>query len=150
MGKRTDICAAGLGLALCFLPTSSFAHTIDGSKEAIERFTAEQVFNLEYGDDPQISPDARTIIYVRRSMDAVKDVIRGDIWSLDTISGKHRPLISGGASASAPRWSPDGSQFLYTASQNKKHDLRVHFMDCLLYTSPSPRDATLSRMPSSA
>ena len=25
-----------------------------------------------------------------------------------------------------------------------------HFMACLLYTSPSPRDATLSRMPSSA
>ena len=24
------------------------------------------------------------------------------------------------------------------------------FFDCLLYTSPSPRDATLSRMPSSA
>ena len=24
------------------------------------------------------------------------------------------------------------------------------FKDCLLYTSPSPRDATLSRMPSSA
>ena len=24
------------------------------------------------------------------------------------------------------------------------------FMTCLLYTSPSPRDATLSRMPSSA
>ena len=26
----------------------------------------------------------------------------------------------------------------------------VEFNDCLLYTSPSPRDATLSRMPSSA
>ena len=26
----------------------------------------------------------------------------------------------------------------------------VSFMTCLLYTSPSPRDATLSRMPSSA
>ena len=26
----------------------------------------------------------------------------------------------------------------------------VQFKDCLLYTSPSPRDATLSRMPSSA
>ena len=25
-----------------------------------------------------------------------------------------------------------------------------HFENCLLYTSPSPRDATLSRMPSSA
>ena len=28
--------------------------------------------------------------------------------------------------------------------------LKVGSMDCLLYTSPSPRDATLSRMPSSA
>ena len=27
---------------------------------------------------------------------------------------------------------------------------RRHIMSCLLYTSPSPRDATLSRMPSSA
>ena len=26
----------------------------------------------------------------------------------------------------------------------------THFVICLLYTSPSPRDATLSRMPSSA
>ena len=26
----------------------------------------------------------------------------------------------------------------------------AHFAFCLLYTSPSPRDATLSRMPSSA
>ena len=26
----------------------------------------------------------------------------------------------------------------------------AHYTSCLLYTSPSPRDATLSRMPSSA
>ena len=30
------------------------------------------------------------------------------------------------------------------------HDLVAHAVTCLLYTSPSPRDATLSRMPSSA
>ena len=29
-------------------------------------------------------------------------------------------------------------------------DARRQHKDCLLYTSPSPRDATLSRMPSSA
>ena len=29
-------------------------------------------------------------------------------------------------------------------------DLEEEDIDCLLYTSPSPRDATLSRMPSSA
>ena len=29
-------------------------------------------------------------------------------------------------------------------------ELSIHDNNCLLYTSPSPRDATLSRMPSSA
>ena len=30
------------------------------------------------------------------------------------------------------------------------HENKIKFETCLLYTSPSPRDATLSRMPSSA
>ena len=29
-------------------------------------------------------------------------------------------------------------------------EISIRFLGCLLYTSPSPRDATLSRMPSSA
>ena len=32
----------------------------------------------------------------------------------------------------------------------KDEDDNADLPDCLLYTSPSPRDATLSRMPSSA
>ena len=36
-----------------------------------------------------------------------------------------------------------------SAQQNQSHDRRTDVI-CLLYTSPSPRDATLSRMPSSA
>ena len=34
--------------------------------------------------------------------------------------------------------------------QKLRSTLLTNFRDCLLYTSPSPRDATLSRMPSSA
>ena len=33
---------------------------------------------------------------------------------------------------------------------NKCYALKGHYTFCLLYTSPSPRDATLSRMPSCA
>ena len=40
------------------------------------------------------------------------------------------------------------AQMLFLQSDNPKAD--IHFYICLLYTSPSPRDATLSRMPSSA
>ena len=34
--------------------------------------------------------------------------------------------------------------------QRYVHTMNIQDNDCLLYTSPSPRDATLSRMPSSA
>ena len=35
-------------------------------------------------------------------------------------------------------------------TQYKTREQAADLIDCLLYTSPSPRDATLSRMPSSA
>ena len=34
--------------------------------------------------------------------------------------------------------------------RSKKSEYAIQLMDCLLYTSPSPRDRTRSRMPSSA
>ena len=40
--------------------------------------------------------------------------------------------------------------FADCAAQLARHFVDDRFNNCLLYTSPSPRDATLSRMPSSA
>ena len=49
------------------------------------------------------------------------------------------------------------SHLLYVSNDQKDQSfpiqfntIRTRFAACLLYTSPSPRDATLSRMPSSA
>ena len=44
---------------------------------------------------------------------------------------------------------PDRTQIIRELSEEQYDFIHVHY-DCLLYTSPSPRDATLSRMPSSA
>ena len=41
-----------------------------------------------------------------------------------------------------------GYQYLY--GPNIERDYYVPYYDCLLYTSPSPRDRQKSRMPSSA
>ena len=38
----------------------------------------------------------------------------------------------------------------YHSSGSSVHDEDGHYFTCLLYTSPSPRDGLLSRMPSSA
>ena len=43
----------------------------------------------------------------------------------------------------------DGGMY-YDLESAKKHISEMINQGCLLYTSPSPRDATLSRMPSSA
>ena len=111
------------------------------------RFKAEHVFELEYANDPQISPDGGTIVYVRQSMDLATDRIRGDLWVIDTANGEHRPLVTGGASATSPRWSPDGSKLLYTTSKGGKPDLRILFMDtgdsfALTQLNGAPRQAT--------
>ena len=67
-----------------------------------------------------------------------------------------------GQMVAIPGGSPEGAQALYNkaielgATDGGEPGQRVSFFygsyvyDCLLYTSPSPRDATLSRMPSSA
>ena len=39
---------------------------------------------------------------------------------------------------------------IFLEAQKKDWESLHRYWDCLLYTSPSPRDATLSRMPSSA
>ena len=45
----------------------------------------------------------------------------------------------------------ENGEFLYSKSNYDRGQLSgERYIYCLLYTSPSPRDATLSRMPSSA
>ena len=39
---------------------------------------------------------------------------------------------------------------VYQPQQTQSSNTFLYVLACLLYTSPSPRDATLSRMPSSA
>ncbi|PQA85763.1 S9 family peptidase [Marinicaulis flavus] len=93
------------------------------------KFTAERVFDLEYANDPQISPDGRTIVYARTHMDKLTDRMSADIWSIDTRSGAHRPLIDGEGSIASPRWSPSGDRLLYLGAKDGKPELRVLYMD---------------------
>lgn len=140
---KTLLTAAAFAL-VALLPAFADDHGDDTRK-----FTAERVFDLEYGDDPQISPDGETIVYVRRSMDRRTDRIRGDLWRIDVDSGDHRPLVVGGASSGAPRWSPSGDRLLYTTSTDGLPELRLFYMDTgesvsLSQFSSAPGNATWS------
>jgi len=92
------------------------------------KFTSERVFDLEYADAPQVSPDGKTIVYLRRSMNKFTDRVVGNLWQIDVSSGRHRPLIVDQGSVSSVRWSPSGDRILYLTSRQGKPSLQVRYM----------------------
>ncbi|MDX1480710.1 MAG: S9 family peptidase [Woeseiaceae bacterium] len=83
------------------------------AQERLPRFSAEDVFALEYADDPRISPDGERIVYERHSNDIMTDSTRSNLWLVDVDGDDHRPLVSGPAQATSPRWAPDGERIAW-------------------------------------
>ncbi|MFQ5562925.1 MAG: prolyl oligopeptidase family serine peptidase [Parvularculaceae bacterium] len=99
-------------------------------KAADDVFKNTDVFELEIAADPQISPDGQAVVYVRRSMNVMTDRARSNIWFLSTERKNHRPLLSGAANYSNPRWSPSGDRLAYvSAVEGGKPELFVRWMD---------------------
>ena len=59
-------------------------------------------------------------------------------------------LVAAGLVAEAGPWASGDPDLLVEDVRSFCRERLAHYKVCLLYTSPSPRDATLSRMPSSA
>ena len=92
---------------------------------------------IKSGDDPEIfdiSPDGKLI--------AVSNEDDNEITIIDVkTQNKLATIENVGVEPEGVNFSKNG-EFIYVTSEGTN--------SCLLYTSPSPRDATLSRMPSSA
>ena len=69
-------------------------------------FQPMDVFELEFAADPQISPDGSQVVYVRTSMDILRDRQRAELWLVNADGSGHRRIGAG----RSPRWSPDGSR----------------------------------------
>jgi len=115
--------------AACLLAGILPAQAQDAPEPESNRFTAERVFDLEYAGTPRVSPNGESIVYVRHSMDRRSDQNRGDLWIIDVDSAEQRPLVTGGASAGGPVWSPDGTRLLYSTSAKGKPELRLLYLD---------------------
>ena len=104
-----------VGCLLVGLPLPTLADESE-KREAERQFQALDVFKLEWASDPQISPDGKSIIYVRNFMDVMSDRRRSNLWVAVADGSDHRPLTTGLANDASPRWSPDGDRLLYTSS----------------------------------
>ena len=113
------------------------------------RFTAEDVFELEYANNPRISPDGSRIVYERRSNDIMTDRTRSNLWVIDADGGQHRPLVSGTMSASSARRSPDGERIAYVQSTDTGNGIYVRWISSgstalVANLQKSPSDLTWS------
>jgi dipeptidyl aminopeptidase/acylaminoacyl peptidase len=116
-------------LAILFAATTLSAPALAEPATGPDRyFTGGDIFNLEVATDPQISPDGRTIAYVRKSNDIMTDKARSTIWLVDVASGEQRPLLAGSGSYFSPRWSPDGTRLAYVASEGGTPELYVRWI----------------------
>ena len=81
-------------------------------------FQGQDLFDLAYATDPQISPDGSQIAYVRRTNDIMTDRAVSSIWLIDVASGDETPLVTGAGTHVSPRWSPDGERLAYISTQS--------------------------------
>ena len=71
--------AAALGAALLFVVSAAGAADLPEAR----RLHSIDVFQLEYADDVQISPDGSRIVYVRVSHDIMTDRARRNLWMIE-------------------------------------------------------------------
>jgi len=124
-------------LGLCFLLVlvlgfhSSYGLADDASEHAFDTqnvFTAQDIFSLEVAASPQVSPNGKHIVYVRRSHDIMTDSTRSNLWIVNSKGGEHRPLLSSKANYYSPSWSPDGKRLAYVSNTDGKPQIYLRWM----------------------
>jgi len=111
-----------LGAAMLFAASA-------GAADPSPRLRSIDVFQFEYADDVQISPDGSRIVYVRISYDIMTDRARRNLWIVNADGTNNRPLRSEAKNFSAPRWSPDGTRLAYVSAAEGSPQLYVRWMD---------------------
>ncbi|ALS99107.1 acyl-peptide hydrolase [Lacimicrobium alkaliphilum] len=93
------------------------------------RFVSEDIFELEYASDVQISADGSHIVYVRSSHDVMSDGNRHSLWMHELSSDKHYPLHADQYNYTKPVWSANGKKLAFVSNRDGRNQLYVHWLE---------------------
>lgn len=85
----------------------------------------KDLFNIEYAANPVVTPDGKSVVYERRSMDIMTDSMRRNLWTVALNGKSHMPLLSDSKNHFSPVFSPDGRKMAYLSSKEGKVQIYV-------------------------
>ena len=113
--------ACGLGAA------ALVAFTAHPGAQGGRPMTIEDLLVAVRVADPQLSPDGRSVVYVRTTTDVKSGRRNADLWAVPIEGGAARELIAGEKSENTPRWSPDGRRLAFISTRDG--DAQVYVAD---------------------
>ncbi len=96
--------------------------------QVISKFDFLDVFELEYANNPAISPDGNYVIYERKGYDIMKDRGTTSLWLLSTDDRKiHHKLTSRETDERNAVWSPSGDRIAFVSSNGEGSEIYLYW-----------------------
>lgn len=93
------------------------------------QFQPEDVFQLRHVSSPIVDNAGKRVLYLRHSMDIMKDQRRVNLWSVNTDGSEHRPITSGAISVSGAALAPDDNRVAWVAKDDTGSQIFMHWLD---------------------
>ncbi|WP_222982953.1 S9 family peptidase [Flagellimonas meishanensis] len=123
-------------LLLFLLASSALQFTMAQNQS----FSYLDIFDIQYADDPQISPNGEWVVYRRMGFDILKDRSVGNLWMIRTDGSQHQKLTARETNESEPQWSPSGDRIVFSSTTDEGSEIYMYWV-------ASGKVARLSQLP---
>jgi len=112
-------------LALSFILSASHLASANDNTHTLQ---LQDVFDLEYANQIDITDDGKTVYFVRNRMDIKTDRKVGNIWSVDYKTKQMQPLTSGVHMDYSPVLSPDGQRLAFISTRDGSSQIYMKWL----------------------